>query len=103
MLKLDSKRSRYLEMDWQSKQHLFAIEPNDSLICCDLRGCIFDKLDLSGCEFFGCRLNGTSFQGATLYETKFIGCFSDEGDRPTDFSNAISTNLSVEDCHINFL
>ena len=103
MLKLDSKRSRYLEMDWQSKQHLFAIAPNDSLICCDLRGCIFDKLDLSGCEFFGCRLNGTSFQGATLYETKFIGCFSDEGDRPTDFSNAISTNLSVADCHINFL
>ncbi|MEG4804908.1 HEAT repeat domain-containing protein [Microcoleus sp. ARI1-B5] len=103
MLKLDSKRSRYLEMDWQSKQHLFAIEPNDSLICCDLRGCIFDKLDLSGCEFFGCRLNGTSFQGATLYETKFIGCFSDEGDRPTDFSNAIATNVSVEDCHINFL
>ena len=103
MLKLDSKRSRYLEMDWQSKQHLFAIEPNDSLICCDLRSCIFDKLDLSGCEFFGCRLNGTSFQGATLYETKFIGCFSDEGDRPTDFSNALSTNLSVEDCHINFL
>lgn len=103
MLKLDSKRSRYLEMDWQSKQHLFAIEPNDSLICCDLRGCIFDKLDLSGCEFFGCRLNGTSFQGATLHETKFIGCFSDEGSRPTDFSNAIATNVSVEDCHINFL
>ncbi|WP_445171825.1 HEAT repeat domain-containing protein [Microcoleus sp.] len=103
MLKLDSKRSRYLEMDWQSKQHLFAIEPNDSLICCDLRGCIFDKLDLSGCEFFGCRLKGTSFQGATLYETKFIGCFSDEGDRPTDVRNTIATNVSVEDCHINFL
>jgi len=103
MLKLDSKRSRYLEMDWQSKQHLFAIAPNDFLICCDLRGCIFDKLDLSGCEFFGCRLNGTSFQGATLHETKFIGCFSDEADRPTDFRNAILSNLSVDDSHINFL
>jgi HEAT repeats/Pentapeptide repeats (8 copies) len=103
MLKLNSKRSRYIGMDWQSKQHLFAIAPNDSLICCDLRGCIFDKLDLSGCEFFGCRLNGTSFQGATLYEAKFIGCFSDEADRPTDFRNAISTNISVEDSHINFL
>ena len=103
MLKLDSKRSRYLEMDWQSKQHLFAIAPNDSLICCDLRGYIFDRLDLSGCEFFGCRLNGTSFQGATLHETKFIGCFSDEADRPTDFRNTIATNVSVEDSHINFL
>ena len=103
MLKLDSKRSRYIGMDWQSKQHLFAIAPNDSLICCDLRGCIFDRLDLSGCEFFGCRLNGTSFQGATLYETKFIGCFSDEADRPTDFRNAIATNVSVADSHINFL
>ena len=103
MLKLNSKRSRYLEMDWQSKLHPFAIEPNDFLICCDLRGCIFDKLDLSGCEFFGCRLNGTSFQGATLHETKFIGCFSDEADRPTDFSNVIATNVSVADCHINFL
>jgi hypothetical protein len=103
MLKLDSKRSRYLEMDWQSKQHLFTIAPNDSLICCDLRGCIFDQLDLSGCEFFGCRLNGTSFQGATLHETKFIGCFSDEADRPTDFRNAIFSNLSVDDSHINFL
>ena len=103
MLKLDSKRSRYLEMDWQSKQHLFAIEPNDSLICCDLRGCIFDKLDLSGCEFFGCRLDGTSFQKATLHETKFIGCFSDEAARPTDFRNAIFSNLSVDDSHINFL
>lgn len=103
MLKLNSKRSRYLEMDWQSKQHLFAIEPNDSLICCDLRGCIFDKLDLSGCEFFGCRLNGTSFQGATLHETKFIGCFSDEVSRPTDFSNAIAGSVSVVDSHINFI
>lgn len=103
MLKLDSRHSRYIGMDWQSKQHSFAIAPNDSLICCDLRGCIFDKLDLSGCEFFGCRLNGTSFQGATLHETKFIGCFSDEADRPTDFSNAIVTNVSVVDSHINFL
>ncbi len=103
MLKLDSKRSRYLEMDWQSKQHLFAIEPNDSLICCDLRGCIFDKLDLSGCEFFGCRLNGTSFQGATLHETKFIGCFSDEGSRPTDVRNTIAGSVSVVGSHINFL
>lgn len=103
MLKLDSRHSRYIGMDWQSKQHSFAIAPNDSLICCDLRGCIFDKLDLSGCEFFGCRLNGTSFQGSTLYETKFIGCFSDEADRPTDFSNAIATNVSVVDSHINFL
>ena len=103
MLKLNRKRSRYIGMDWQSKQHPFAIAPNDFLICCDLRGCIFDKLDLSGCEFFGCRLNGTSFQGATLYETKFIGCFSDEADRPTDFSNAIATNVSVADSHINFL
>ncbi|WP_293154951.1 MULTISPECIES: pentapeptide repeat-containing protein [unclassified Microcoleus] len=103
MLKLNSKRSRYIGMDWQSKLHPFAIAPNDSLICCDLRGCIFDKLDLSGCEFFGCRLNGTSFQGANLYETKFIGCFSDEADRPTDFRNAIGTNLSVEFSHINFL
>ncbi|MEG3848984.1 pentapeptide repeat-containing protein [Microcoleus sp. herbarium19] len=103
MLKLDSKRSRYIGMDWQSKLHPFAIAPNDSLICCDLRGCIFDKLDLSGCEFFGCRLNGTSFQEATLYETKFIGCFSDEESRPTDFRNAIGTNLSVEFSHINFL
>jgi hypothetical protein len=102
MLKLDSRHSRYIGMDWQSKQHSFAIAPNDSLICCDLRGCIFDKLDLSGCEFFGCRLNGTSFQGANLHETKFIGCFSDEADRPTDFSNAIGT-VSVEDSHINFL
>jgi uncharacterized protein YjbI with pentapeptide repeats len=103
MLKLDSKRSRYMGMDWQSKQHPFTIAPNDSLICCDLRGCIFDRLDLSGCEFFGCRLNGTSFQGATLHETKFIGCFSDEADRPTDVRNTIATNVSVEDCHINFL
>jgi len=103
MLKLDSKRSRYLEMDWQSKQHLFAIEPNDSLICCDLRGCIFDKLDLSGCEFFGCRLNGTSFQGATLHETKFIGCFSDEGSRPTDVRNTIAGSVSLVGSHINFL
>ncbi|MEG4284578.1 pentapeptide repeat-containing protein [Microcoleus sp. A006_D1] len=103
MLKLDSRHSRYIGMDWQSKQHSFAIAPNDSLICCDLRGCIFDKLDLSGCEFFGCRLNGTSFQGATLHETKFIGCFSDEAERPTDFSNAIATNVSVVDSHINFL
>ena len=103
MLKLNRKRSRYIGMDWQSKQHPFTIAPNDFLICCDLRGCIFDKLDLSGCEFFGCRLNGTSFQGATLYETKFIGCFSDEADRPTDFSNAIGTNVSVESSHINFL
>lgn len=103
MLKLDSKRSRYIGMDWQSQQHPFAIAPNDSLICCDLRGCIFDELDLSGCEFFGCRLNGTSFQRATLHETKFIGCFSDEADRPTDFRNAIGTNLSVEYSHINFL
>ena len=103
MLKLDSKRSRYIGMDWQSNQHLFTIAPNDSLICCDLRGCIFDRLDLSGCEFFGCRLNGTSFQGATLHETKFIGCFSDEADRPTDFRNAILSNLSVDDSHINFL
>lgn len=103
IVKLDSKRSRYIGMDWQSKLHPFAIAPNDFLICCDLRGCIFDKLDLSGCEFFGCRLNGTSFQGATLHETKFIGCFSDEADRPTDFSNAIATNISVADCHINFL
>ncbi len=103
MLKLDRKRSRYIGMDWQSKQHSFAIAPNDFLICCDLRGCIFDKLDLSGCEFFGCRLNGTSFQGATLDKTKFIGCFSDEADRPTDFSNAIATNVSVVDSHINFL
>ncbi|PSB35672.1 hypothetical protein C7B69_05500 [filamentous cyanobacterium Phorm 46] len=103
IVKLDSKRSRYIGIDWQSKQHLFAIAPNDSLICCDLRGCIFDKLNLSGCEFLGCRLNGTSFQGATLYETKFIGCFSDEADRPTDFSNAIVTNVSVVDSHINFL
>lgn len=103
IVKLDSKRSRYIGMDWQSKLHPFAIAPIDFLICCDLRGCIFDKLDLSGCEFFGCRLNGTSFQGATLYETKFIGCFSDEADRPTDFSNAIATNVSVADCHINFL
>lgn len=102
MLKLDSRHSRYIGMDWQSKQHSFAIAPNDSLICCDLRGCIFDKLDLSGCEFFGCRLNGTSFQGATLSETKFIGCFSDEADRPTDFSNAIGT-VSVKKSHINFL
>ncbi|MEG4346048.1 HEAT repeat domain-containing protein [Microcoleus sp. A003_D6] len=103
MLKLDSKRSRYVGMDWQSKQHPFAIEPNDSLICCDLRGCIFDKLDLSGCEFFGCRLNGTSFQGATLHEAKFIGCFSDEGSRPTDFRNTIAESVSVENSHINFL
>jgi hypothetical protein len=103
IVKLDSKRSRYIGMDWQSKQHLFTIAPNDFLICCDLRGCIFDQLDLSGCEFFGCRLNGTSFQGATLHETKFIGCFSDEADRPTDFRNAIATNLSVESSHINFL
>ncbi len=103
IVKLDSKRSRYIGMDWPSKQHLFTIAPNDSLICCDLRGCIFDKLDLSGCEFFGCRLNGTSFQGATLDETKFIGCFSDAADRPTDFSNAIGTNVSVESSHINFL
>ncbi|MEO6863780.1 MAG: pentapeptide repeat-containing protein [Microcoleus sp.] len=103
MLKLDSRHSRYIGMDWQSKQHSFAIAPNDSLICCDLRGCIFDKLDLSGCEFFGCRLNGTSFQGATLHETKFIGCFSDEADRPTDFSNAIVTNVSVVDSHLNFI
>jgi HEAT repeats/Pentapeptide repeats (8 copies) len=103
MLKLDSKNSRYIGMDWQSKQHLFAIAPNDSLICCDLRGCILDKLDLSGCEFFGCRLNGTSFQGATLHETKFIGCFSDEADRPTDFRNTIATNVSVADSHINFI
>jgi hypothetical protein len=102
MLKLDSKRSRYLEMDWQSKQHLFAIEPNDSLICCDLRGCIFDKLDLSGCEFFGCRLNGTSFQGATLHETKFIGCFSDEGSCPKDVRNTIAGSVSVVGSHINF-
>ncbi len=62
IVKLDSKPRRYIGMDWQSKQHPFAIAPNDSLICCDLRGCIFDKLDLSGCEFFGCRLNGTSFR-----------------------------------------
>ncbi|MEG3860718.1 pentapeptide repeat-containing protein [Microcoleus sp. herbarium12] len=103
IVKLDSKRSRYIGMDWQTKQHPFTIAPNDSLICCDLRGCIFDKLDLSGCEFFGCRLNGTSFQGATLYEAKFIGCFSDEADRPTDFRKAIGTDISVESSHINFL
>ena len=103
MLKLNSKRSRYIGMDWQSKLHPFAIAPNDFLICCDLRGCIFDKLDLSGCEFFGCRLNGTSFQGATLHETKFIGCFSDEGSRPTDVRNTIAGSVSVVDSHINFL
>ena len=102
MLKLNRKRSRYIGMDWQSKLHPFAA-PNDFLICCDLRGCIFDKLDLSGCEFFGCRLNGTSFQGATLHETKFIGCFSDEGSRPTDVRNTIAGSVSVVDSHINFL
>lgn len=103
IVKLNSKRSRYIGMDWQSKLHPFTIAPHDSLICCDLRGCIFDKLDLSGCVFFGCRLNGTSFQGATLHETKFIGCFSDEADRPTDFRNVIGTDVSVESSHINFL
>ena len=103
IVKLDSKRSRYIGMDWQSKLHPFTIAPNDFLICCDLRGCIFDKLDLSGCEFFGCRLNGTSFQGATLHETKFIGCFSDEGSRPTDVRNTIAGSVSVVDSHINFL
>jgi HEAT repeat protein len=93
----------YMGVDWRGTPSPPSIKPNDSLMFCDLRDCIFDELDFSMVEFLGCRLNGTSFQGATLRETQFIGCFSSRHLSPTDFRNCLWNDVVVVDSHLHCL
>ncbi|MEG4235868.1 HEAT repeat domain-containing protein [Microcoleus sp. Pol11C3] len=69
---------------------------------CDLRNCSLEGLDLSMVEFFGCRLNSTLFKGANLHKARFSGCFSSDDYTPTDFSGAISKDVSVVDSHLHY-
>jgi len=100
-IKLDSRHK--MGVNWRGVSEPPPIKPKDSLICCDLRSCMLDRLDLSMVEFFGCRLNGTSFRGATLRKAKFIGCFSADNLQPTDFRNSIWQEVSIVDSHLNHL
>ena len=96
-------KTPYQGRNWRDTKHELPIKPKDTLSFCDLRNCSLEGLDLSMVEFFGCRLNGTLFKGAKLDKARFIGCFSSDDYPPTDFSGAISKDLSVVDSHLNYL
>lgn len=94
---------QYVGVDWRDRPSPPPIRPNDSLMFCDLRGCVLGELDLSRVAFRGCRLNGTSFQGATLRETQFVGCFSSPHGSPTDFRNCLWNDVVVVESHLHSL
>ena len=104
IIKLENTyKTPYQGRNWRDTKHELPIKPKDTLSFCDLRNCSLEGLDLSMVEFFGCRLNGTLFKAANLHKTQFIGCFSSDDYPPTDFSGAISKDLSVVDSHLNYL
>ncbi|MEG4119483.1 HEAT repeat domain-containing protein [Microcoleus sp. N9_B4] len=104
IIKLENTyKTPYQGRNWRDTKHELPIKPKDTLSFCDLRNCSLEGLDLSMVEFFGCRLNGSLFKAANLQKTQFIGCFSSDDYPPTDFSGAISKDLSVVDSHLNYL
>ncbi|MGB0385690.1 MAG: HEAT repeat domain-containing protein [Ardenticatenaceae bacterium] len=97
----DTAGTCYMGLDWRGLSSSLPIQPNETLIFCDLRGAVFDDLDLSSVEFFGCRLDGTSFRAAHLHEVRFIGCFSSEQSPPTDFRGTVWQDSYAIECHLN--
>ncbi|MGB0385689.1 MAG: HEAT repeat domain-containing protein [Ardenticatenaceae bacterium] len=91
----------YMGLDWQGRSDNWALQPNDTLMFCDLRGAVLDNLALSSVEFFGCRLDGTSFRGTDLHQVRFIGCFSSEQSPPTDFRGSVWQDSDAIECHLN--